>query len=315
MIDVCRYNTDWRTAWDDFVRRSKNGTFLFLRDYMDYHADRFTDHSLLFFREGRLYALLPACEMGEAFISHAGLTYGGLVMDERVTTAQTLELFGAMNDYLATAGFRTVRYKCVPWIYHRLPAEEDLYALFRIGARLVARDIGSVVVPARPVAWKTLRKRGAKRAEREGLRVRRSDDFAAFWKVLSENLQRKYDVSPVHTLEEITLLHSRFPEEIQLYTACRDDEVLGGVVLYVMAETVHAQYISATESGKRLGAIDALFKVIIERDFCGKRFIDFGRSTEQCGRYLNEALIYQKEGFGGRGVCWDWYEWDVPEKK
>lgn len=40
-------------------------------------------------------------------------------------------------------------------------------------------------------------------------------------------------------------------------------------------------------------------------------FFDFGKSTEDEGNYLNHNLIFQKEGFGGRGVCYDSYEYNL----
>ena len=43
----------------------------------------------------------------------------------------------------------------------------------------------------------------------------------------------------------------------------------------------------------------------------GIAYFDFGKSTERHGEYLNEQLIFQKEGFGGRAVCYDTYVWTV----
>ena len=112
--------------------------------------------------------------------------------------------------------------------------------------------------------------------------------------------------------EEMELLKSRFPDNIILYVAEKDGEVLGGTVLYVTGQVVHAQYISASPDGKRLRVIDAIYDVILNNDYAGFRhYFDFGKSTEDYGNYLNENLIYQKEGFGGRGVCYDTYEWEM----
>ena len=59
------YEDSQKQVWDEFVGGSKNGTFLFFRDYMDYHRDRFEDHSLLIWEDnGRLIALLPANREG-----------------------------------------------------------------------------------------------------------------------------------------------------------------------------------------------------------------------------------------------------------
>ena len=312
MFEIRRYTPAFANEWNQFVAASKNGTFLFDRRYMDYHADRFQDHSLLFYLGERLLAVLPAHQSGDTLCSHNGLTYGGLVMSPRLTVVQTMNLFRELNDYLRGEGFRHVSYKCIPWIYHRLPAEEDLYALYHeCRARMVARDFATDVFLHGDMRWERVRRRGVSRAQKAGVVVERSSDYAAFWDVLSQNLQTKYGVKPVHTLQEITLLHSRFPENIVLYQAVKDGVVLGGVVLYITPQVVHAQYSSATPEGKKLGAIDLLYSRIFN-DYENYSHFDFGRSTENPdGSGLNEQLVFQKEGFGGRGLCYDIYEYDL----
>lgn len=312
MFQIKRYTPAFANEWNQFVAASKNGTFLFDRRYMDYHADRFQDYSLLFYLGERLLAVLPAHQSGDTLCSHNGLTYGGLVMSPRLTVVQTMHLFRELNDYLRAEGFRHVSYKCIPWIYHRLPAEEDLYALYHeCRARMVARDFATDVFLHGDMRWERVRRRGVSRAQKAGVSVERSDDYAAFWEVLSQNLQTKYGVKPVHTLQEITLLHSRFPENILLYQAVKDGVVVGGVVLYVTPQVVHAQYSSATPEGKKLGAIDLLYSRIF-KDYGNYPHFDFGRSTEHPdGSGLNEQLVFQKEGFGGRGLCYDIYEYDL----
>ncbi len=313
MFNIKRYdkNTD-RETWNTFIAQSKNGTFLFDRNYMDYHCDRFKDHSLLFYLNNKLYAVLPANMEGDVIQSHMGLTYGGLVMGTDATAANILTLFRELNTYLALQGIRSVLYKCVPWVYHLVPAEEDLYAIFRTcNARLVARDIGTVIDMGHPLRWSRLRRRGIKRATESGVTIEKSKDYAAFWQILSENLNQKYSTTPVHTIQEIELLHTRFPDNIVLYNAYHKGQLIGGIVIYITPQVVHAQYSSATQLGKQLGTIDMLYDRIINHDYSDCRYFDFGRSTENRGCYLNELLIHQKEGFGGRGLCWDWYEWQV----
>ncbi len=311
MFEIVRYTPERASEWNAFVAASKNGTFLFDRNYMDYHSDRFADHSLMFYADGKLLALLPANVSGQVLYSHRGLTYGGLVMSERLTMVQTMALFSELNDYLRQEGFQKVVYKSIPWIYHRLSAEEDLYALFHVcHARIVARDYATNIFFPNQLRWERVRRRGVQRARQAGLVAERSDDFAPFWQVLTDNLTTKYGVQPVHTLTEIELLHSRFPENIVQYVARHGDDVLGGIVLYVTPRVVHAQYSSATPEGKELGAIDFLYDHIMGGDYAGYPYFDFGRSTENDdGSGLNEKLVFQKEGYGGRGLCYDIYEW------
>ena len=312
MIDIRHYEPQSASEWNAFVAESKNGTFLFDRRYMDYHSDRFADSSFMVYRDGRLFALLPANREGDVLCSHRGLTYGGLVTGPSATASAVVETFEAVNAYLRGEGLRRVVYKAVPWIYHRIPAEEDLYALFRVcRARLVARDISSAIMQPHRLKWHRDRRYGINRCRNNGVAVELSDDFEGFWPVLEDNLMRSHGARPVHSLGEIRLLKSRFPDNILLYVTRRDGRVLGGTVLYVTPQVVHAQYISASAEGKALRVIDAIYDRILNGDFADCLYFDFGKSTEDCGRVLNESLIYQKEGFGGRGVCYDWYEWSL----
>ena len=313
MFEIIRYSADRKDEWNAFVAASKNGTSLFDRNYMDYHADRFEDSSRMFYFEGRLLAVLPAHVTGDTLCSHKGLTYGGLIMSEKLNIVQTMALFRELNEQLRSEGIRHVIYKCVPWIYHRLSSEEDLYALYHeCRARVIARDYSTNIFLQGGLRWERVRRRGVVRAQNAGITVERSDDYTAFWKVLTDNLGGKYGVKPVHSLDEIHLLRSRFPENIVLYQAVRDGEVMGGVVLYVCGKVVHAQYSSATPEGKKLGAIDLIYERIMLHDYKDYPYFDFGRSTENPdGSGLNEPLVFQKEGFGARGLCYDIYMWDL----
>lgn len=312
MFDIVRYTPEHKAEWNRFVAQSKNGTFLFNRDYMDYHSDRFQDCSLMFYRERRLYALMPANRKEDVFQSHAGLTYGGLVMDEKTTAALTVTLFRELNEYLRANGFHHVHYKCIPWMYHQMAAEEDLYAMAHTcNARLQERDLGTVIIQRNAVRWERVRRRALKRAVEAGLTVERSTDYAGFWQVLDDNLRTKYNSQPVHTLDEITLLASRFPDNIVLYLAKLGDDILAGMVIYVSAQVARAQYSSATPLGKQLGAIDILYDRIVCNDYRHLPYFEFGTSAMPDSNAINETLVFQKEGFGGRGICFDRYEWTL----
>ena len=212
MFEIKRYAPTDKERWNSFVREAKNATFLLDRAYMDYHQDRFADASLLFYKEGRLYALLPAHIANDTLYTHLGLTYGGLVMDYRVTASDTLCLFEKLNTYLRTLHIKRVVYRPTPSIYHLTPAEEDLYALFKVcNAQLVARSISSVIDLTHPLKWSENRIRGVKQCLKNGIEIKQCTDFAAFWQVLNDNLMNKYGAKPVHSLQEIELLHQRFP--------------------------------------------------------------------------------------------------------
>lgn len=312
MFEIVRYSQERAHEWNTFVAHSKNGTFLFDRRYMDYHADRFTDFSLMIYRQGALYALLPANAEGDVLWSHRGLTYGGIVMTDKAMAERIQQLFRELNDYLRRQGFRRVVYKTVPHIYHRVPSEEDWFSLFSIcRAQLVDRSISSTIDLLQPLKWRRDRKYGVNKAFANGVQVGESSDWAGFWQVLESNLMHKYGAKPVHTLWEIELLHSRFPDNIRLFTAERNGQILGGTVIYLSPMVAHAQYISASPEGKALRVIDALFDYILHECDWPVRYFDFGTSNEEDGHILVEPLIYQKEGFGGRAVCYDTYEYGL----
>lgn len=309
LIEVCTYTPKQKSEWDLFVSKSRNATFLFNRDYMDYHNDRFTDHSLMFHKKNKLLALLPACELESELVSHAGLSYGGLLQSKRTGTQDTIAIFHAIKNYLKEKSFNKLVYKAIPHIYHRGPADEDLYALFMLGAKLTGRHITYVIQPGNPIRMSKGRKWMLGKSRKAGIRVEQSSDFATLMQIESENLMRKYGLEPVHTSDEIELLASRFPNNIALFAAYDSDhEMLAGTIIYETERVAHAQYIGTTEKGRELGAFDAIMRFLLNGEYAEKAYFDFGRSTEGDGKSLNTGLAQYKETFGARGITHDRYE-------
>ena len=311
-MEIRRYRREDKELWNSFVSKARNATFLFDRNYMDYHADRFDDNSFMFYHKGKLKAVLPANVAGDTLYSHQGLTYGGLLLDKKATVEDVLECFDSLNSWLRENGISKVVYKALPWIYQQYPSEEDLYALtWKCKAQLISRNIASTIVIDNKLKFAESRKSGIRKALSLNIEVGESNDVDGFWHVLEDNLGNRYNAKPVHTASEMKLLMSRFPNNIKLYVAKMNGEIVGGTLIYVTPQVVHTQYISASVEGKKHGALDLLFDYIINKVYANCRYFDFGKSTEQGGAYLNEPLIFQKEGFGGRGVCYDWYKWEL----
>lgn len=311
-MEIRRYRREDKELWNSFVSKARNATFLFDRNYMDYHADRFDDNSFMFYHKGKLKAVLPANVAGDTLYSHQGLTYGGLLLDKKATVEDVLECFDSLNSWLRKNGISKVVYKALPWIYQQYPSEETLYALtWKCKAQLISRDIASTIVIDNKLKFAESRKSGIRKALSLNIEVGESNDVDGFWHVLEDNLGNRYNAKPVHTASEMKLLMSRFPNSIKLYVAKMNGEIVGGTLIYVTPQVVHTQYISASVEGKKHGALDLLFDYIINKVYANCHYFDFGKSTEQGGEYLNEPLIFQKEGFGGRGVCYDWYQWEL----
>ncbi len=306
-----RFESKHKSLWDEFVVLAKNGVFLFQRDYLEYHADRFSDFSLLFFRDDHLVAVMPANRVDDMIVSHGGLTFGGIISDARMTTALMLEVFSALKNELRQSGVKKLVYKAIPHMYHLLPAEEDLYALFVNNAQLSRRDVSSAVVagPRPPLARG--RRKTLKHVKSLGLRVERSDEFSKFMAIAEASLQLRHGLRPVHTAEEMQLLARRFPENIKLFALNRSEEMLGGLIIYESNNVAHGQYRHATEQGMELGAFDCIMDVLVNEVYVKKPYVDFGTSMLDGGKILNAGLVQNKESYGARTIVYDIYELDI----
>lgn len=308
MVEIAKYSPEYKDAWNAFVAASKNGTFLFDRDYMDYHADRFTDHSLLFYNKGKVVALLPANVDASEVHAHSGLSYGGVVSGADMKAQLMLDIFDALLLYFRELGFVSINYKAIPHIYHQLPADEDLYALFRNKAILYRRDLNSVVMLSNKLPYNMLRKRRLKQSAISDLELGESQEYEKFLNISQRILTDKYNTLPVHSAAELSLLASRFPENIKLHTATQNNKLLAGILIFETITTAHCQYIASTPEGQNLGALDLLTHHLITNLYAHKLYFSFGVSTEQQGRFLNENLIRNKESYGARSIVQDFYK-------
>jgi hypothetical protein len=310
---VVPYAEARKSEWDAFVARAKNATFLFCRDYMDYHRDRFTDQSLMIVGGGRLIGVLPASrEADGTVVSHAGLTYGGLAVSREAKLVDVLGCFHAVLGHLRREHVASLVYKRIPSFYNTLPDDDVGCALFLLDARLCRRDCAIVVSLADRLPLQKRRAREVKRAAGLELRVKREENFAPFWeRVLVPRLAARYGVRPVHSVEEIERLASRFPDSIKLFAAHCGDDIVAGTVIYETPTVAHAQYIATTDAGQRAGALDYLFHWLISEQYRDKRYFDFGNCSENEGRELNRGLLDWKEGFGGRAWAQDFYQVDT----
>jgi hypothetical protein len=310
MFEVRRYQPSDAPAWDAAVARSRNGNFLHRRAYMDYHADRFTDCSLVVERGNEIVAVFPANIRDHAVSSHGGLTYAGLIATHELRAESTLAVFDAIGEHYRRAGVARVVYKPVPHIFHTYPTEEDLYALQRLGARLKRRDMSSVVPLRAGAGFSETRRRAIRKARSAGVQIQRGHDLAAYHALLCDVL-RAHDAMPTHSAAELALLQSRFPEQIVLHEARLEGALLAGVLIYDFGPTVHTQYIGASEEGRRVDALSLLLGELVDTVYADRTYFSFGISTEQEGTVLNSGLVAQKESFGARGVVHDFYEWTL----
>lgn len=308
MVRIVSYEEDLENEWNEFVERSKNATFLFNRQYMDYHSDRFHDSSFLIYDDDELVGLIPGNRDGSKYYTHQGLTYGGVLSDVGMTAQLMLEIFDRWKARLAEQGLSEIVYRAIPHIYHKIPAEEDLYALFREDAQLVKREVSSAVSLENPVEFRDGRAWGARKGRREGVAVEQTEDFHRFMEIEASLLEERYDEQPTHAPHEMELLADRFPDNINLFASYDQGDLISGVVVFETECVAHTQYIASTDAGRDLHASEVIIDYLINEYYSDKRYFDFGISTEDGGTSLNTGLAFFKESFGARSIVYDTYK-------
>jgi len=310
MVQIIQYCSEKKGLWDDFVGISKNGTFLFMRNYMEYHSDRFEDYSLMAFDDGDLLSILPASRHGSELRSHGGLTYGGWVVNRKISAGKMMEIFECLVVFLKERDVKKVIYKCVPHIYHSYPAEEDLYALFRFGAKLVRRDVSSAIFMPDKIRFSKGKRWGVSKASQAGVQVCEFFDYNLYIQIENECLL-PHGATATHTGAELQLLADRFPRNIHLFGGFLGDKFLSGCVVYETPTVAHVQYIATTEQGREVMALERVMDFLINEAYSQKKYFSFGISTTENGMVLNEGLVSQKEMFGARTVVHDFYELEI----
>lgn len=306
---IRKYEPGDAAIWDAFVNKAKNATFLFNRAFMDYHSDRFDDYSLLVFDQIKLVAILPANRMAAQLFSHQGLSYGGLVYEDKTRFDVVLSVLEKLLAHLNRQNIQTLQIKPIPAIYCNHFNDETAWMLFTLNAKLIRRDCLTVVDLEKSFSYSENKIRNIKKAASMGFEIREENNFSAFWNdILIPNLNARHQVDPVHSLDEIKLLHSRFPKNIRQFNVYQNDQIIGGTTIFESHNVAHCQYISGDAEMNKMGSLDLLFDHLLKIVFRDKKYFDFGISNENNGRKVNHGLLHWKESFGGGIAAQDFYE-------
>ncbi len=302
-ITIIPYHPNHQKDWNNFVAAAKNATFLFDRSFMTYHQDRFEDASILVFEEDKLLAIFPANRAGDTIFSHQGLSYGGLVITNQMKLPNYLHILQGVLDYYRSIGIKHLVVKQMPTFYCQYFSDEWAYAAFLLNAKLTRVDASAVLDLNAPLNYAKDRKEGVKRGLTNQLKVIEVEDFSDFWQnILIPNLQNRHQVKPVHSLEEITHLKQKFPQQIRQFNVFHQDQLVAGTTIFESAVVAHSQYMSANDERSILGSLDFLHDYLFKEVFQHKRYFDFGISNENGGLYLNQGLNYWKQSFGAN-IC------------
>ena len=309
MVSIETYNNSFKDDWNKFIDFSKNSTFLFKRDFMDYHSDKFKDHSLLVYNNSELVALFPLNINDGKVYSHQGLTYGGIIVKDDIKFVKFLELFIEILKYLNNLSIHKLYIKQIPIIYNSSFNGELDYLCYISRGIIYRRDIISVIDMQTDFKISKDRIQGYKRGLKNNLEVKETNDFDEFWNsILIPTLSDKHSVKPVHSLNEIKQLKSNFRENIKQYNVYQNDKIVAGTTIFQTKNVAHVQYIGSTPDKNSLGSLDFLFYNLIKEYYSNYKYFDFGNSHEKDGMKLNQGLNYWKEGYGARSLTQDFYE-------
>ena len=309
MVSIETYKDNYKADWNNFVDSSKNSTFLFNRDFMDYHSDRFEDFSLMVYEKSELIALLPLNIIENKVYSHQGLSYGGLIVKNNIKFQKFLELFIQILKYLNKKSVDKLFIKQIPLIYNSNFNGELDYLSFMTGCNIYRRDIISVIDMQNSFKISKDRIQGYKRGLKNNLEIREVDCFDDFWNyILIPTLSKRHSVKPVHNLDEINQLGSNFSNNIKQFNVYHKNQIVAGATIFQTKNVAHVQYIGSTPEKNTLGSLDFLFHKLIKEIYVNHKYFDFGNSHENGGMQINQGLNYWKEGFGARSLTHDFYE-------
>ncbi len=302
-MKVVHYNSQLKNDWNNMLQQAMNASFLFHRDFMEYHQDRFCDHSLLIYEDNELLALLPAHLEDGVLCSHFGLSYGGIIHASSLTFTQFIAVVEALAQHCKSQGIHSLILNEIPTIYSQTPTNNLAFLSSALNGNLLSVQLLSTLDLANPNPLNTNRKRMIQKGKKQGYYIAEDPSATSFWQaVLEPRLQERYHTTPVHTLEEISQLMEAFPQNIkQMNVYNAQGEIAGGTTLFIHPQVIHLQYIAGKEEDNKNGALDLLMHTLIEQYKSTKRYFDFG-SSHSSPKQLNQGLLYWKESFGARSV-------------
>jgi len=298
LVKIVKYTSEYKDQWNAVIKQSMNGCFLHERDFMEYHSDRFEDHSLLFFEDEVLTACFPAHVSNNVLYSHRGLTYAGLIAIAK--TESYSEYLQTLISYCNKENFYSLEIKLPPK-FHDPTFDVHFKELKNSGLEKTSESVDLFVDLTKEWLPSSKKTAGYRNGKFEGLELIKNDDLEIFWKdLLVPQLSQRHDAKPVHTLEEIQLLKSRFPDQILQYTVAMEGNKVAGITLFDFSSVLKIQYAAANATGFDNNAMDFLYlEIIKEARDSKKQFVDLG-TVNNTDTSINEGLLRFKKQLGGQ---------------
>jgi hypothetical protein len=276
---------------------------------MEYHNDRFEDFSLMVFKSKNLVAVLPSNVYNGELYSHQGLTFGGLLIQNKTTVNQVSEVYNVIRIFLKTHDIKFLNIKEIPEIYYKSPAFESGFVLSRI-ASLEKREMVLAIDYTQPFTIHKTKLKHFEKGKNSDFKIHENTDFKLFWDdVLEPRLKFKFGSKPVHSVTEIQNLNKLFPNNIKQYSIYKDGQVLAGITIFENEQIVKSQYGATTKEGEQYRALDYLFlHLIYKYKMLGKRFFSMGTVAGQDSLAISNGLLKQKQELGCQVYLQDFFK-------
>lgn len=314
-FNIVKYQKKHEGEWDKFIaQESCNGTFLQTRKFLNYHPEgKYVDSSLIIYEKDRIVAVCPACEMEEEekkiFVSHAGSTYGGIILSQKLLRVEKiLILLDEFELYLKKEGF----YKCILKQTNSLLTSRQVelleYCLYykkymEYKELNLYIDFESYNKENIIENFSKLRRRLIKKCIGMGMEVRKlttETEIKRLLDILSDNL-KKYNLKPYHSVKDLLDLKIRFPDNIELWGCVYDGNIVAISMIFIFEnrKCVHAQYLAADPKYDKESPMTYIYYKMIDiykdRDI---RYLSWGITSEHLGVILNRNLTNTKEEYG-----------------
>jgi len=295
-------------AWDDFIDDSNNGTLFHMRSFLTYHENiKFQDHSLLFYSNNTIIAVLPASIHDDIFCSHPGISFGSFIYQKQLSFSDANKIVDAFLLYIKKLSCKKIKLTFPPKCYYANMSDYIEFCLFSNGFIYNKLELSNIVKLHDNFnlvykQYKPSARQAYRRAERSGISINQSNNFNEFYKILTNNLSLRHNVSPTHSLSELKKISKLFPTKINLFTATLDSKIIAGVINFICNNnTVLAFYISHNPEFQNARPLNMLFTHIFKWSIeNGYKYYDFGLFT--VNGEPNLSLARFKESFGAEGV-------------
>lgn len=321
MLKIKIYNEkEHYKIWDDFVNKSYNGTIFHLRKFINYHPkDRFNDCSLLIYDKDKLISVFPAAILeknGEKTLkSHPGTSYGGPVIDKNISIKESYDIIRSLENFVAENNISNIEFRIAPKIYNKYPTDQLDFALVRNDYIREDEELSTCYYLPDYLnksddeilsMFSSNTRRNIKKSLKSGLSfgiIDTESGIKEFHDILTENLT-KHNTKPVHSLDELIYLNNEFGDRINIFAVWKDKEMLSGtLVLKINDVANHIFYSAVNYNYQEIRPVNYGVFMLLKHLACkGDKYLNYGISTEDGGKFINWGLFKFKEGFAGHGI-------------